>query len=158
MPSTTPRRTLQTLLIAALLLTGCAAQFDCSPQDRPLPQANAGCFVAHGEALLLVQQHNGLWGPPGGGATRGESAQCTAQRETWEEAGVRVEVGELLRVFDNGFHLFRCHSDDPPPAPQPRSAREIKAAQWLPAGDLQQLDWRFPSQQSYLRQLLLQAH
>ena len=45
----------------------------------------------------------GTYGPPGGSVDKNESAQCAAERETWEETGVQVSAGELAAEFDNGF-------------------------------------------------------
>ncbi|TQV85736.1 NUDIX hydrolase [Exilibacterium tricleocarpae] len=146
--------------VCLLFLTGCAADFTCSTPANPLPGANAGCLVIHDKKLLVIQQRSGRWSLPGGSSGRGEAAQCTAQRETWEETGLAVEVGNLVRVFNNGFHLFRCSAAGPhatPHAtPNPSDRGEVKAVRWLPADQFQQLSWRFPEQAAYLQQLLTQ--
>lgn len=142
------------LLACTLSLSACRQSFTCSTQTAPLPEANAGCFVARDGKLLVAQQHTGLWNLPGGTAEAGEAAQCTAERETWEETGVRVEAGELLRVFDNGFHLFRCRAADNTAAPQPPDGAEVRAAQWLQGGELADYRWRFPEQLADMQRLL----
>lgn len=37
-----------------------------------------------------------------------EPAMRTAQRETWEESGYNVSIGELLATVRNGFRIYRC--------------------------------------------------
>ena len=44
---------------------------------------------------------------PGGRTDGQEPATKTAERETWEESGYSVEVGELLATVRGGFHIFR---------------------------------------------------
>lgn len=58
-----------------------------------------------------MQGLNGRLSLPGGSSEPGESAQCTAFRETWEETGLQLQPRELLEVFDTGFHLYRCDRD-----------------------------------------------
>ena len=145
------------LLFAALInLFGCAdAAPACPYVGRADNAPSAGCFAVSGEGLLLVQGLNGKLSPPGGSAKPGESAQCTAFRETWEETGLRVQPRELMQVFDTGFHLYRCERDglsaeiDPPPR------FEIRAAFYLPADRFDDYDWRFPDQQVLLQSLLM---
>lgn len=103
----------------------------------------------------MVQGLNGKISLPGGSSKPGESAQCTAFRETWEETGLRLQPRELLEVFDTGFHLYRCEHDalsgviDPPPR------IEVRAAFYLPADRFHTYDWRFEDQQELLKKILL---
>lgn len=72
-------------------------------------QGNAGCIIKIDNKMLIVRhQKTGKLSPPAGTANKGETAQCTAHRETWEETGVEVTVGKLLKEFDNQFYLFHC--------------------------------------------------
>jgi 8-oxo-dGTP pyrophosphatase MutT (NUDIX family) len=68
---------------------------------------NAGCFLVDKQKLLVVQViHNGRGlDIPGGTSEKGESAQCTAARETFEETGLNVIVHELAHTFGK-FYLF----------------------------------------------------
>ena len=64
---------------------------------------SAGCLVVDQGEVLLVKIMGGTYGPPGGSVDRRESAQCAAERETYEETGVIAHAGELAKRFDNGF-------------------------------------------------------
>lgn len=135
-----------------LLVAGCAAPPPCplsGPGDVAL---SAGCLVmVHGK-ILVVENHAGLVGPPGGKREAGESAQCTAHRETWEETGLEALPVDLLHTFDTGFNLYRCelHADSGVLAPH--APTEVRRAYWLPEADFARVNWRFPGQD---RELLL---
>lgn len=108
------------LAAAGLLTSGACARApapDCAlPAGvEPIRGArSAGCLVVVDGAMMAVRlndpghKRHGRLAPPGGSVEAGEAAQCTAVRETWEEAGVHVRPGRLLHRFENGFHLFRC--------------------------------------------------
>ena len=55
-----------------------------------------GCIVEHKGRLLLckraIEPCRGLWTVPAGFLEMGEGTAAGAARETWEEAGARVEV------------------------------------------------------------------
>ncbi len=127
----------------------------CSVTGKSGVAPSAGCFAASADGLLLVQGLDGKVSLPGGSSEPGESARCTAFRETWEETGLRLQPHELLQVFNTGFHLYRCERDalsgeiDPPPR------FEIRAAFYLPADRFHSYDWRFEEQREPLKTLLL---
>ncbi len=80
-----------------------------------------------------------------------ELAQCTAHRETLEETGVQVVVGERMQVMKNGFHLYRCMPAESLPEgkslPLPVQARlEVSDIGWYSLHELRQKDWRFAYQ------------
>lgn len=111
----------------------------------------AGCLVKSGDRMLVVRHvYGGKLGFPAGHAAPGESAQCVAHRETWEETGVAVIVHGMLTRFRNGFALYRCELADPGAASAselsvPRSARaEISRVFWLDPASTRASDWRFP--------------
>ena len=119
----------------------------------------AGCFIKRGDRLLVVKhRHNGKLGVPAGFSESGESAQCTAHRETWEEAGVAVEVGQLLKRFGNGFLLYRCR---PLTAPErldvpPSGLMEVSAVVWINPPQVGANEWRFSWQYPLLLKLFQQ--
>ncbi len=117
---------------------------------------SAGCFATSGQRLLVVQGINGQISLPGGSSEPGESAQCTAFRETWEETGLRLQPRELLAVFDTGFHLYRCEQDALSGVIDPPLRFEVRDAFYLPADRFHVYDWRFKAQQEILQHLMLQ--
>lgn len=75
------------------------------------------------------------------------------QRETWEETSLVVSAGELVRIFDNGFHLFWC-SSGLLSEPEIRRPLEIKATAFYPVSSFGTLNWRFPDQGDALAALI----
>ena len=74
--------------------------------ESPL-QGNAGCLVKIDNKMLMVRhRETAKLSPPGGTAVQQETAQCTAHRETWEETGVEVRVGTLLKNVNQQLYLF----------------------------------------------------
>lgn len=110
--------------------------------------------MSRGE-LLVVQGFNGKLSLPGGSSEPGESARCTAFRETWEETGLHLVPGELLRVFDTGFHLYRCERDSGSGGINPPLRFEVQDVFYLQPGRFGEFDWRYPDQRDLLRNLLL---
>lgn len=112
--------------------------------------ANAGCLVRIGERMLVIRHlRGGKLGIPGGRAEAEETPACTAHRETWEETGLDVRVGPLLRVLENGFRIFACEAPSGtealPIAPPPQARNEVTAIEWRRADELDPADWRFPT-------------
>ena len=95
----------------------------------------------------MVKQWNGSYSFPGGTADAGESAQCTAHRETLEEAGVDVRVGGLKYQFDNGFYLFNCEAENI--ELRTNDSLEVTGVVLINPSQLPASKWRFP----YQRQL-----
>lgn len=143
------------MALALLAATGCTEESPVCPYTGQADHApSAGCFVAGSEGLLLVQAFNGKLSPPGGSSQPGESAQCTAFRETWEETGLRLQPRELLQVFATGFHLYRCEHDESSGEIDPPPRFEVRAAFYLPAAEFDAHEWRYPGQQLVLRELM----
>jgi ADP-ribose pyrophosphatase YjhB (NUDIX family) len=66
------------------------------------PAAGAEAVIFHEEQIMLIKRNdNGLWAVPGGLVEVGETLAEAAQRELWEETGVRGQVTKLLGIFDS---------------------------------------------------------
>jgi len=70
--------------------------------DSPL--VGVGAVIIEGDRVVLVRRGHpplaGEWSIPGGVLEVGETLRQAAVREALEETGLRVEVGELLGVYD----------------------------------------------------------
>jgi ADP-ribose pyrophosphatase YjhB (NUDIX family) len=80
------------------------------------PKIVVGVIPEWEERILLcrraIEPRYGLWTLPAGFMELGETTQQGAARETLEEAGARVEIGELFSLFnlphiDQVYLLFR---------------------------------------------------
>ena len=63
-----------------------------------------GCTIPEHEGRVLLTRRTinpsrGLWTFPGGYVDFGETVTDAAMRETWEETGLRVELGGLIGVY-----------------------------------------------------------
>ncbi|HEU0295485.1 MAG TPA: NUDIX hydrolase N-terminal domain-containing protein [Anaerolineales bacterium] len=66
------------------------------------PAAGAEAVIVHEEKIMLIKRRdNGLWAVPGGLVEVGETLAGAAQRELWEETGIRGQVTRLLGIFDS---------------------------------------------------------
>ena len=88
------------IMIAAVMLSACSRQPTCSVTSGDMGVPSAGCLTVDNGELLLVKIMGGTYGPPGGSTKSNESAQCAAERETWEETGVQVSAGDLAAELD----------------------------------------------------------
>lgn len=68
------------------------------------PRVAIGTVVIKDGAVLLVRRSKspsrGLWAIPGGSVELGETLQQAAERELFEETGVRVKAGAPCFAFD----------------------------------------------------------
>jgi len=74
------------------------------------PYKGALCLIKANDKLILVNEiltkHLSL---PGGTILPGEEPQQAAKRETWEETGIAVTVGDILGYTAQAV-VFECHS------------------------------------------------
>ena len=68
------------------------------------PRVAVGAVVFKGQRVLLVRRGKppalGRWAIPGGSVQLGETLQQAAEREIWEETGIRIAAGKPAFVFD----------------------------------------------------------
>nr|VFK39388.1 MAG: ADP-ribose pyrophosphatase [Candidatus Kentron sp. TC]VFK41756.1 MAG: ADP-ribose pyrophosphatase [Candidatus Kentron sp. TC]VFK56490.1 MAG: ADP-ribose pyrophosphatase [Candidatus Kentron sp. TC] len=69
---------------------------------QPIPAV--GAVVFKDQSVLLVRRgqapNQGLWAIPGGGIRLGETLQEAAEREIWEETGIRIRAHRPIYAFD----------------------------------------------------------
>lgn len=133
------------ILVMAVVLSACSEQPTCSVDEGNMAAPSAGCLVVDQGEVLLVKIMGGTYGPPGGSVDAGESAQCAAERETYEETGVIAHAKDLAISFDNGFHLYWCDSVSGRDVDITRPL-EIKDADWFSSESFLELTWRYPNQ------------
>lgn len=143
------------LLGLAALLAGCQVEASppCPGFGRTEQAPSAGCLAIRDGKVLVVQDLQGRLSPPGGSAESGESAQCAAFRETWEETGLLLEPDRLLEVFDTGFHLYLCQHHDASGKVDPPPRLEVQNAFYLHPEEFGAWPWRFPGQETVLKRL-----
>lgn len=87
------------------------------------PKIVAGCIPEWGNQILMcrraIEPRPGLWTLPAGFMENGETTEQAAARETLEESGAQVEIGQLYSVFSipriNQVYIMfrgRLHSKD----------------------------------------------
>ena len=68
------------------------------------PKMVVGCIPEWEDKILLcrraIEPRYGLWTLPAGFMENGETTLEGAARETWEEAGARIEMGSLYTLFN----------------------------------------------------------
>jgi len=71
---------------------------------QTFPQVAAGAVVIEDGRVLLVKRKNppskDRWAIPGGRVFPGERLDEAVKREIREEAGIEIDVGEIVHVFD----------------------------------------------------------
>ena len=69
--------------------------------QTPKVAAFGALFDTQGRILLMQRADNRHWAMPGGMVEVGETAAQAAEREFWEETGVRVRAERLIGIYDN---------------------------------------------------------
>ena len=117
-----------------------------------VPLIGVGAIIIEQDRVGLVKRGHapllGQWSIPGGMLEVGETLRQAAVREVLEETGLRVEVSELLGVFDRIvrdadertlYHYvlidFLCRRI----AGEPQGAGDAAEGRWFTRGELSQL-------------------
>lgn len=103
---------LQLLLFISLFSSFVFAQENLASQQTVYYQPKGAMCVIHDEdgQVVLVQDYlTRTLSLPGGYIDSSETFQAAAKRETFEETGINVDIGELLSI-DNNRVVFACHT------------------------------------------------
>ena len=142
------------LLGIILLMCGCGKVAPpCQNAAQSFGSPSAGCLVVTDRGVLLVRDWTGSVALPGGSVRPGESAQCGAEREVFEETGLSVVAGESAKSFDNGFQLFWCEVAVPA-EPSIHRPLEIRQIIWWQPAEARFIEWRYPRQGDQIRALI----
>ena len=121
--------------------------------ERPI--IGVGAVIVRGDRALLVRRATeplkGEWSVPGGALELGEKLRDGAAREALEETGLKVEVAEVLDVFDSIFtdadgrtqyHYvlidFLCHLR----AGEAAAGSDVSEVRWVTESDLAEMKLR----------------
>ncbi|MFS1950026.1 bifunctional NUDIX hydrolase/phosphatase PAP2 family protein [Vibrio lentus] len=142
--------------------------------NNTLPDHIAGalCVVRADNQIVLVDELiTGHLSLPGGTVVSGEPPAIAAQRETWEEAGLSVTVGDVLGYTDSAV-VYDCISDSEVISYQARNELggfelpiwfaphygvEVSRAMLLPPTELEANQYRYPDQWSEINEFFLSA-
>ena len=145
-------------LTLLLPLAACAQLPETCPYTSETDSAvSAGCFYVEDDKLLVVQGWTGALSLPGGLVRRGESAQCAAYRETWEETGLLLKPGERIDGFKDSYFLYRCQRSGAETKVDPSDGLEVRRALFISPQEFQDFTWRFPGDTALTQHLLLNA-
>src|SRR5688572_8860856 len=111
--------------------------FVCRPRTF-----GARCIVLCGRNVLLIRQTYGdrRWTLPGGGLTKGESAEAAVRREVQEEVGITLDavscVGEFVSTQTYNTDTIYVFSATTPSQAYVIDRREVQEARWVAVGAL----------------------
>lgn len=91
-------------------------QIFCSQKGYATPKVDVRAAVFQQGKLLLVRERSDQrWTLPGGWADIGDNPSQAAEREVWEEAGLKVQARKLIGLYDANrsgplelFHAFKA--------------------------------------------------
>lgn len=106
-------------------------------RPRKIAAAATVCRDADGRLLVVRDRFQRIWTIPGGVVDADEDPASAARRETWEEGGIKVEIGRLLGTFsqrwpDRTVFVYEAEPTAMSEHPQPMHGHEISDVAWLP--------------------------
>ena len=99
------------------------------------------CRDEHDRLLTVHDSFKGHWTIPGGVVDADEDPRLAAEREAWEEAGVRVTAGAVLGVFSASWpdRVVLVYDARPVAGAEhshtPLHAHEIDGVEWVPVAE-----------------------
>jgi 8-oxo-dGTP diphosphatase len=122
-------------------------------KNKKLPRLTVDAFVRDRRARLLLVRRGrppflGHWALPGGFCEYGETTEACCARETLEETGVTVRVGELLGVYSDPKRDPRGHTVTVLYAARPvrgkaKGSDDAAEARWFTRKEIRELDFAF---------------
>ena len=119
----------------------------------PVPRVAVGALVIKAGAVLLVKRgkapSDGKWAIPGGSVELGETLQQAAEREIFEETGIRIRAAEPVYTFDfiernrHGsvrFHYVIIDLSAEYLSGNIKPGDDADQAAWIPFAELKDLD------------------
>jgi 8-oxo-dGTP pyrophosphatase MutT (NUDIX family) len=74
-------------------------------ESRMIKRVSAYTLVVHENKILLINNKStGKWWFPGGKVEESESLEESAIRETYEEAGIQIELGERIAEVESYYY------------------------------------------------------
>jgi 8-oxo-dGTP pyrophosphatase MutT (NUDIX family) len=108
---------------------------------RKVVAASTLCRADDGRVLIVHDAFKRHWTIPGGVVDPDESPREGAEREAWEETGLRIAAGAVLGVFAGSWpdRVVFVYDGLPvgggAPAPHPVHEHEVDAAEWVPVAE-----------------------
>jgi 8-oxo-dGTP pyrophosphatase MutT (NUDIX family) len=108
-----------------------------SSLPRKVLAASVVCRDERERLLLVHDSFRDHWTLPGGVVDADEDPRVAAEREAYEEAGVRVRAAEVLGLFsaswpDRLIVVYQASLLEPCPDPRPLHQHEVDDVAWLP--------------------------
>lgn len=130
-----------------------ADQTESSNEYPPRPRVAVGAVVFNDNKVLLVQRGKppaeDLWAIPGGSVEIGETLKSAAEREIFEEAGIRIRAGEPVYTFDAivrdrkgrvRFHYVIVDLMAEYVSGEPLAGDDATGARWISADELNKIN------------------
>ncbi|MCP8308498.1 MAG: NUDIX hydrolase [archaeon] len=117
------------------------------------PMVGVGAFIKKNDSVLLVKREHepgkGKWSLPGGLVNLGEKIRDAIKREVEEEVGLKVDVVNIVDVFDSveydgkcrvHFHYVIIGFMVKPVGGKVRGSKEASQVKWFKAEELKDLE------------------
>ncbi len=115
--------------------------------ENKIPVTAAGAVVILDNRILLVKRKyppaEGSWAIPGGKIKWGETLQQAAEREIFEETGIKINAGEAVHVFDyiqiennKEFHYVIIDLEAEYLSGEPIAGDDAREARWIAMNEI----------------------